>query len=59
MVFTLVKESIAFVVPRRDEQAHNASLKKTRYIWLKNPENLTEKQKKEPGSDQSCRGCRY
>lgn len=35
---------------RREEQAHNASLKRTRYIWLKNPENLTEKQKKELGS---------
>jgi transposase len=35
---------------RREEQAHNASLKRTRYIWLKNPENLTEKQKNELGS---------
>jgi transposase len=35
---------------RREEQAHNASLKRTRYIWLKNPENLTEKQKRELGS---------
>jgi len=35
---------------RREEQAHNASLKRTRYIWLKNPENLTEKQRNELGS---------
>lgn len=35
---------------RREEQVHNGNLKKTRYIWLKNPENLTEMQKKELGS---------
>lgn len=29
---------------RREEQHRNAALKKTRYIWLKNPKNLTEKQ---------------
>lgn len=29
---------------RREEQRANAALKKTRYIWLKNPKNLTEKQ---------------
>jgi len=29
---------------RREEQSHNALLKRTRYIWLKNPENLTIKQ---------------
>jgi len=29
---------------RREEQQTNAALKKTRYIWLKNPKNLTEKQ---------------
>jgi transposase len=34
---------------RRQEQAHNASLKRTRYIWLKNPENLTKKQMKRTG----------
>jgi transposase len=34
----------------RQEQAHNASLKRTRHIWLKNPENFTEKQMKELGS---------
>jgi transposase len=32
---------------RRIEQAKNPLLKSTRYIWLKNPENLTEKQKKQ------------
>jgi transposase len=47
-VMKLVNEAIDQV--RRDEQAHNASLKRTRYIWLKNPENLTEKQRKELGS---------
>jgi transposase len=30
---------------RREEQSRNALLKKTRYVWLKNPENLTAKQK--------------
>lgn len=29
---------------RREEQQENAVLKKTRYLWLKNPKNLTEKQ---------------
>jgi len=29
---------------RREEQSHNALLKRTRYIWLKNPENLTTNQ---------------
>ena len=32
---------------RRAEQSKNPLLKSTRYIWLKNPENLTEKQKKQ------------
>ena len=31
---------------RRTEQSENALLKKTRYIWLKNPENLTKQQAK-------------
>ena len=35
---------------RREEQANNANLKRTRYIWLKNPENLTSRQVKELGS---------
>ncbi len=44
-VMKLMNEAVDQV--RRDEQVHNASLKRTRYIWLKNPENLTEKQAKE------------
>jgi transposase len=32
---------------RRMEQSKNPLLKSTRYIWLKNPENLTETQKKQ------------
>lgn len=32
---------------RRIEQKKNPLLKKTRYIWLKNPENLTAEQKKQ------------
>ena len=47
-VMKLMNEAIDQV--RRDEQAHNACLKRTRYIWLKNPENLTEKQEIELGS---------
>jgi transposase len=47
-VVKLINEAVDQV--RREEQAHNGNLKKTRYIWLKNPENLTEKQKKELGS---------
>lgn len=30
---------------RREEVTTNQKLKNTRYIWLKNPDNLTEKQK--------------
>jgi transposase len=44
-VMKLMNEAVDQV--RREEQVHNGELKKTRYIWLKNPENLTEKQKKE------------
>jgi len=29
---------------RREEQRANAALKETRFLWLKNPKNLTEKQ---------------
>lgn len=29
---------------RREEQSHNSLPKKTRYVWLKNPENLTIRQ---------------
>lgn len=32
---------------RREELKENELLKKTRYIWLKNPKNLTEKQQKQ------------
>jgi transposase len=32
---------------RRSEQKKNPLLKKTRYIWLKNPENLSEEQTKQ------------
>ncbi|WKB36560.1 ISL3 family transposase [Terrilactibacillus sp. S3-3] len=32
---------------RRSEAAHQSNLKKTRYIWLKNPENLTEYQREQ------------
>ncbi len=52
-VMKLMNEAIDQV--RRQEQAHNASLKRTRYIWLKNPENLTEKQMKELGSLKNMR----
>jgi len=38
-VMKLINEAIDKV--RREEQSHNALLKKTRYVWLKNPENLT------------------
>jgi transposase len=47
-VMKLMNEAVDQV--RREEQAHNAGLKRTRYIWLKNPENLTRKQLKELGS---------
>jgi transposase len=32
---------------RRMEQKNNPLLKNSRYVWLKNPENLTQKQKKQ------------
>ena len=47
-VMKLMNEAVDQV--RREEQAHNTNLKRTRYIWLKNPENLTSKQVKELGS---------
>lgn len=47
-VMKLMNEAVDKV--RREEQAHNARLKRTRYLWLKNPENLSEKQKIELGS---------
>ncbi len=42
-VMKLMNEAVDQV--RREEQSNNFILKKTRYIWLKNPENLTHKQK--------------
>ena len=47
-IMKLMNEAVDQV--RREEQAHNAKLKRTRYIWLKNPENLTSRQVKELGS---------
>jgi len=41
-VMKLMNEAVDKV--RREEQSHNALLKKTRYVWLKNPENLTTSQ---------------
>jgi transposase len=41
-VMQLVNKAVDEV--RRIDQVKNVLLKKTRYIWLKNPENLTEKQ---------------
>jgi transposase len=35
---------------RREEQFLNSILKRTRYIWLKNPEKLTKKKRSELGS---------
>jgi len=47
-VMKLVNEAVDQV--RREEQVGNALLKRTRYIWLKNPHNLTSKQKKSLGN---------
>jgi transposase len=47
-VVKLLNEALDEV--RRDEQKVNPLLKKTRYIWLKNPENLTAKQLQSLGS---------
>jgi transposase len=41
-VIKQINEAVDIV--RRTEQKHNPLLKGTRYIWLKNPENLTEDQ---------------
>lgn len=43
-VMKMVNEAVDKV--RREEQASQSELKNSRYVWLKNPENLTEKQKK-------------
>ena len=42
-VMKIVNEGIDKV--RREEVVKNLSLKKTRYIWIKNPDNITEMQK--------------
>ncbi len=42
-VMTYVNKAVDEV--RRHEAKANSALKDTRYIWLKNPENLTEKQR--------------
>ena len=47
-VMKIVNEGIDKV--RREEVIINQNLKKTRYIWLKNPNNLTEMQKEKLGS---------
>jgi len=47
-VMKIVNDGIDKV--RREEVAKNQNLKKTRYIWLKNPDNLTEMQKETLGS---------
>jgi transposase len=44
-VMKMVNEALDSV--RRDEQAAQPELKKSRYLWLKNKENLTKKQKTE------------
>jgi len=41
-VLKIINEAVDEV--RRQEQASRPELKKTRYVWLKNPENLTERQ---------------
>jgi transposase len=47
-VMKIMNEAVDAV--RREEQAINQVLRKTRFIWLKNPNNLTERQQKELGS---------
>lgn len=42
-VMKIVNEAVDEV--RRKEQAEKPELKKTRYVWLKNPQKLTEKQR--------------
>ena len=43
-VMKMINEAVDAV--RKTEQSENVLLKKTRYIWLKNPENLTKQQAK-------------
>ena len=52
-VMKLMNEAIDKV--RREEQSHNVLLKKTRYLWLKNPENLTIRQNETFGSLKNLR----
>jgi transposase len=47
-IMKIVNEALDQV--RRNEQSGNALLKKTRYIWLKNPFRLTQKQLKRLGN---------
>ncbi len=47
-VMKIMNEAVDAV--RREEQAVNQILRKTRFIWLKNPGNLTERQQNELGS---------
>lgn len=44
-VMKMVNEAVDKV--RREEQSSQSELKNSRYVWLKNPENLTDKQKKQ------------
>ena len=52
-IFLRTNEAIDKV--RREEQSHNVLLKKTRYLWLKNPESLTIKQNETLGSPKNLR----
>jgi len=47
-VMKMMNEAIDEV--RREEQCHNAELKNTRYVWLKNPSNLSLAEKEKLGS---------
>lgn len=47
-IMKIMNEAVDLV--RRDEQAGNVLLKKTRYLWLKNPARLTQKQLKRLGN---------
>ncbi|MDO9324705.1 MAG: transposase [Methanoregula sp.] len=50
-VMKIMNEAVDAV--RREEQAVNLVLRKTRFIWLKNPDHLTERQQNELGSSTS------
>ena len=47
-VMKMLNEAVDQV--RREEQRHNAELKKTRYMWLKNPNDLSIAEKEKLGS---------